>query len=324
MLKNEDIPELIRVAGSEHKGWIRAAGRLMSLAENSPKDTTSLLAELASAPEPRIVLGITGAPGSGKSLLTDRLITVFRKTYPDRRIGVIAIDPSSPFSGGALLGDRIRMMRHSVDPFVFIRSSATRGNIGGITLGTLGVLRIMGLIGCDLVLIETVGVGQSEFEVREVADMTAVVLAPGQGDAIQFLKAGLMEIGNMFIVNKADSPDAESFFAEVSDALRFIACAKGVLEPVKPFLVSARTGTGITQALQHIETCCEREEDIWTMKRQEKLETRIRRVILDEARKQTEAAFNAIVHTSPVGRVLSGTTSVSDVVGEIFKEISSS
>jgi len=323
MTQHHDIPELIHEACSDHQGWSRAAGRLMSIAENSPTDTAVLLAALTTAPEPRIVLGVTGAPGSGKSSLTNNLISAFRNKHPDRRIGVIAVDPSSPFSGGALLGDRVRMMHHADDPFVFIRSSATRGNRGGITLGTLGVLRVMGLIGCDFVVIETVGVGQSEFEVIEIADMTAVVLTPGQGDTIQFLKAGLMEIGDLFIVNKADSPDAESYFAEVTDALRYLACAKGTLEAVKPFLVSARLNTGILPLLEHIEMCSEREQANWLLNRREKMHARIKRVILDEARKQVEAAFDAIAHTNPIEKVITGQSTVAAIIDMLFKQISS-
>lgn len=321
MNSHQDIPTLIHEACSEHPGWSRAAGRLMSIAENSSTETAHLLAALSNAAEPRIVLGITGAPGSGKSSLTNSLITAFRHQYPERRIGVIAIDPSSPFSGGALLGDRVRMMNHADDPLVFIRSSATRGNMGGITLGTLGVLRVMGLIGCDVVIIETVGVGQSEFEVIEIADMTAVVLAPGQGDTIQFLKAGLMEVGDLFIINKADSPDAESYCAEVTQALRYLASAKGSLETVQPFLVSARLNTGILQLLEHIEILSQRDQTNWLCKRRAKMHTRIKRVIFEEAHKQIEAAFEAIAYTDPIAHIITGQSTVAAVIDRLVKQL---
>lgn len=323
MISHQDIPALIQDACSEHPSWSRAAGRLMSIAENSSTETAHLLAALTNAAEPRIVLGITGAPGSGKSSLTNSLITAFRQQYPERRIGVIAIDPSSPFSGGALLGDRVRMMNHADDPLVFIRSSATRGNMGGITLGTLGVLRVMGLIGCDLVIIETVGVGQSEFEVIEIADMTAVVLAPGQGDTIQFLKAGLMEVGDLFIINKADSPDAERYCTEVANALRYLASAKGSLEIVQPFLVSARLNTGILQLLEHIEIFSQREQANWLCKRRAKMHARIKRVIFEEARKQIEAAFEAIAYTDPIDHIITGQSTVATVIDRIVKQLAS-
>jgi LAO/AO transport system kinase len=136
-------------------------------------------------------------------------VAEYRQRYPDRKLGVLAVDPSSPFTGGAVLGDRVRMMRHATDPNVFIRSLATRGHLGGLTLGVRGMLRVMGLIGCDLVLLETVGVGQSEVEVAGVADLVMVVMAPGQGDSVQMLKAGLMEVGDIFAINKADRPDGD-------------------------------------------------------------------------------------------------------------------
>jgi LAO/AO transport system ATPase len=164
---------------------------------------------------PRLLVGVTGAPGSGKSTLTDGLLREYRRRFPDRRVGVVAVDPSSPFTGGAVLGDRVRMMRHATDPMVFVRSMASRGHLGGLALGVKGVIRVMGLIGCDVVFIETVGVGQSEVEVAAVADLVMIVMAPGQGDSVQLLKAGLMEIGDLFVVNKADRPDAARLHSEL-------------------------------------------------------------------------------------------------------------
>ena len=206
----------------------RAAGRLMSAIENAPTQLPRLLQAMArqagasdpaDIPQPRLLLGITGAPGSGKSTLTDALVSAYRRKFPDRRVGVIAVDPSSPFSGGAVLGDRVRMMRHTQDPNVYVRSLASRGHLGGLSLGVKGVMRVMGLIGCDAVFIETVGVGQSEVEIAQVADMVMVVLAPGQGDSIQLLKAGLMEIGDVFVVNKADREGASQLYAALVSAL---------------------------------------------------------------------------------------------------------
>ncbi|MBE3132632.1 MAG: methylmalonyl Co-A mutase-associated GTPase MeaB, partial [Acidobacteria bacterium] len=179
---------------------------------------------------PRVVLGITGAPGSGKSTLADALVREYRQRHPDRRIGVIAVDPSSPFTGGAVLGDRVRMMRHATDPMVFVRSMATRGHLGGLTLGVRAVIRVMALIGCDVVMVETVGVGQSEIEVAGVADLVLIVLAPGQGDSIQLLKAGLMEIGDLFLVNKADRPEASHLHSYVLAMLKLGAAEAADLE----------------------------------------------------------------------------------------------
>jgi LAO/AO transport system kinase len=154
-----------------------------------------------------VVLGITGAPGTGKSTLVDQLIGRLRAAR--RKIGIVAVDPSSPFSGGAILGDRIRMMRHSVDSEVFIRSMATRGHLGGLAKATGEAITIFEAAGKDYVLVETVGVGQDEVEVVKLADLIMVVLTPGAGDEIQAFKAGIMEIADVFVINKADHPGAE-------------------------------------------------------------------------------------------------------------------
>ncbi len=198
---------------------LRAAARLMSVMTDQPQRLGELLAGSAHWPQPRLVLGITGAPGSGKSTLTDQIATEYRTRYPDRKLGVVAVDPSSPFTGGALLGDRVRMMRHATDPNVFIRSLASRGHLGGLALGAKGVVRVMGLIGCDVVIIETVGVGQSEVEIAGNADLVMVVLAPGQGDSVQMLKAGLMEAGDLFVVNKADRDGADALYQQLLGTL---------------------------------------------------------------------------------------------------------
>lgn len=195
----------VRAAGPTS---LRAAARLMTMITDHPHRLAELLAASHDWPQPRLVLGVTGAPGTGKSTLVDHLATEFRTRRPDRRLGVIAVDPSSPFTGGALLGDRVRMMRHATDPGVFIRSLASRGRLGGLALGVRGVVQVMGLIGCDVVVIETVGVGQSEVEIAQLADKVAVVLAPGQGDSVQMLKAGLLEAGDLFVINKSDRDGA--------------------------------------------------------------------------------------------------------------------
>ena len=186
----------------------RAVARLISLVE----DASPLLRQVAEALAPSAgrasVLGLTGPPGVGKSTLTSALIAAFRQQ--DKRVGVLAIDPSSPFSGGALLGDRIRMQSHTTDPSVFIRSMATRGALGGLALATPQAVRVLDAAGCDVILIETVGVGQSEVDIVSLADTTLVLLAPGMGDGIQAAKAGILEVADVFVVNKADRDGAES------------------------------------------------------------------------------------------------------------------
>lgn len=158
-------------------------------------------------------MGITGSPGTGKSTLTDKITSVLRQQ--EKTVGVVAVDPSSPFTGGALLGDRIRMQRASGDPDVFIRSMATRGNLGGLARTTVDVIKIMDGFGKDWVIVETVGVGQDEVEIAKTADTTIVVLAPGLGDSIQSMKAGVMEIADLYVINKADRSGADALVTEV-------------------------------------------------------------------------------------------------------------
>ncbi len=183
-------------------GEPRSVGRLITLVEDGAPQLRDLMARLAPDSGRAHVIGLTGAPGVGKSTTTSALVSSFRAA--GRRVGVLAVDPSSPFSGGALLGDRIRMQEHATDPEVFIRSMASRGHLGGLASATPQAIRVLEASGCDPVLVETVGVGQSEVEVAGEADTTIVLLAPGMGDGIQAAKAGILEVGDVFVVNKAD------------------------------------------------------------------------------------------------------------------------
>lgn len=214
------LEQLIKDARSDGSCSLRAAARLMSTMTNQPQRLGELLAGSRDWPQPRLVLGVTGAPGSGKSTITDHLAAEFRDHFPERKLGIVAVDPSSPFTGGALLGDRVRMMRHASDPHVFIRSLASRGHLGGLALGARGVVRVMGLIGCDTVIVETVGVGQSEVEIAQNADLVLVVLAPGQGDSVQMLKAGLLEAADLFVVNKSDREGADLLHQQLLSMLQ--------------------------------------------------------------------------------------------------------
>jgi LAO/AO transport system kinase len=189
------------------QGKPRAIARAISLIENDGALAQRLMKGVFASRRDAVVLGITGAPGTGKSTLVDQLIGRLRAG--GRKVGIIAVDPSSPFSGGAILGDRIRMMRHSSDEAVFIRSMATRGHLGGLAKATGEAIAIFEAAGKDYVLVETVGVGQDEVEVVKLADLILVVLTPGAGDDIQAFKAGIMEIADIFVINKADSPGAE-------------------------------------------------------------------------------------------------------------------
>jgi LAO/AO transport system kinase len=191
-----------------------ALARLLSMIERGG-EPSHVVASLAYASPPPYTVGLTGAPGAGKSTLTDRLITTARKGWPAvegrepealDQIAVLAVDPSSPFTGGAILGDRIRMQDHATDPSVFIRSMATRGHLGGLSLAVPDAVRLLGASGMPVVLVETVGVGQMEVEIASAADTTVVVMNPGWGDSMQANKAGLLEIADIFVINKADRP----------------------------------------------------------------------------------------------------------------------
>lgn len=195
----------------------RALARAISLVEAGTSEGQHLLQALRSKGGRAQVIGITGSPGSGKSTLTDGLIKVARTQ--GRKVAVLAIDPTSPFSGGAILGDRIRMMQHHQDAGVFIRSMATRGHLGGLAAATLQVLVLLDTYGFDVIFIETVGVGQSEIDIVQVADTTVLILTPGQGDGVQAFKAGIMEIADVFVINKADLPGASRLKREIQAAL---------------------------------------------------------------------------------------------------------
>lgn len=224
----------------------RALARAISLLESGGKGQALLQALRPQAGRARLI-GITGAPGSGKSTLTDRLIGVARAA--GERVAVLAVDPTSPFSGGAILGDRIRMMRWHQDRAVFIRSMATRGHLGGLAASTLQVATLLDASGFDTIFIETVGVGQSEVEIAAAADTTVVVLTPGQGDGVQAFKAGIMEVADIFALNKYDQSGGPKLRREVQAALE-LAPATGWLPPLVPTVATA--GTGIEELAAHI------------------------------------------------------------------------
>jgi LAO/AO transport system kinase len=209
-----DVPVLVERA---REGDARSVARLISLVENASPLLREAMAALLPYGGRSTVIGLTGAPGVGKSTTTSALVAALRRA--DKRVGVLAVDPSSPFSGGALLGDRVRMQDHALDPKVYIRSMASRGHLGGLSWTTPQALRVLDAAGCDVVLVETVGVGQSEVEVAGLADTTVVLLAPGMGDAIQAAKAGILEVGDDYAVNKPDRDGADSTIRELRHML---------------------------------------------------------------------------------------------------------
>jgi LAO/AO transport system kinase len=223
-------------------GDARALARLVSLVEDGGPGLRPVMKALAPYTGRARVIGLTGAPGVGKSTVTAALVGAYRER--DLRVGVLAVDPTSPFSGGALLGDRVRMQDHAADPGVFIRSMASRGHLGGLSAATPQALRVLDAAGFDAVLIETVGVGQAEVEIASLADTTLVLVAPGMGDAIQAAKAGILEVGDIFVVNKRDKPGAQE---TVRDLRTMIAMAQRGAGDWKPPIVmtTATAGDGI-------------------------------------------------------------------------------
>lgn len=229
------------------QGERRAVARAITLVESRDPEARALMAALYPHTGRALVLGVTGPPGSGKSTLVDRLIEAYRKK--GLKVGVVAVDPSSPFTGGALLGDRVRMDKRQTDPDVFIRSMATRGHLGGLSRASADAARILEAGGKDVVLLETVGVGQSEVDVVRVADTVLVVAVPGMGDEIQTIKAGLMEIGDVFVVNKSDREGADRTVAELQAWLEH---GPGVWGPPVVQTV-ASTGQGVEALVEAVE-----------------------------------------------------------------------
>jgi len=235
-------------------GEPRAVARLISLVEDASPALREVAERLAPHTGHAEIVGITGSPGVGKSTTTSAVVTAMRRR--GQRVGVLAIDPSSPFSGGALLGDRVRMQDHAGDGGVFIRSMASRGHLGGLSWATPQALRVLDAAGCDVVLIETVGVGQSELEIASLADTTLVLVAPGMGDGIQAAKAGILEVADLFVVNKADRDGADQTVRD----LRYMQSLGGRHSepghwrpPILKTVASRDTDNGIDEVLDRIE-----------------------------------------------------------------------
>lgn len=236
------------IASKVLKGDPRAIARLITLAENNDPAAISAMKDIHSHTGRAHVVGITGVTGSGKSTLISELTRVFRKQ--GKKVGIIAIDPTSPFSGGALLGDRIRMMELATDDGVFIRSMGTRGMLGGLTSAVYDVVEILDASGKDIVIIETVGVGQAEVDVVKIADTTLVVLVPGLGDVIQTIKAGIMEIADIYVVNKADRPDVDQTVAEIQSLVDIVCSEKKRIIPIVKTI--AKQNKGINELVNEI------------------------------------------------------------------------
>jgi LAO/AO transport system kinase len=255
----------------------RAVARAATWIENRRPEAEALLRELFPHTGRALVLGVTGAPGAGKSTLCDRFAAELRSQ--GKTVAILAVDPTSPYSGGALLGDRIRMQRHHDDPGVFIRSMATRGWLGGLARATTEVAMLLDAAGFDVVIVETVGVGQDEVEIARLADVTLVVLTPGMGDDVQTIKAGIMEIADVFVINKADLPGAEKLERELAASLTLAHRPDGWIPTIVPAVASE--GIGVREVLAAAEEYRARGRDparavhIWAGRLREMLRDRL-------------------------------------------------
>jgi LAO/AO transport system kinase len=271
-------------------GEARALARAISMVENRSPGWAELLKALFPKTGQARILGLTGAPGAGKSTLVDQLAKHYRKQ--NRTVGIIAVDPSSPYTGGAILGDRIRMQDHFSDPGIYIRSMATRGSLGGLARTTADVATVMDASGRDLIMIETVGVGQDEVDIVRLADVTVVILVPGMGDDVQSIKAGIMEIADIFVINKSDREGAERVEREIR-ALQSLAIRKDHWTPSIVKTVASE-GTGISElvvAIAEYEAYLQKENLVlkhnienW----QNRLIEMLRDAMLEKAREQME------------------------------------
>lgn len=301
------------------KGGVAAAARLITMIENGGEEVEWIMDAIFPKTRGAYRIGFTGPPGAGKSSLVYHLSKAFRGK--GREIGIIAVDPTSPFSGGALLGDRIRMQKLSEDPHVFVRSLASRGSLGGISNCTDEVADLLDAFGKDLVLIETVGVGQSELEIAEKTHTVVVILVPESGDGIQAMKAGLMEIGDIFVMNKSDHPDADLAAREIEDTLRLKDVPEGHWRP--PVLqTSAIEGTGIEELIAGIEKhrLWLEERNLLEEKRRRILRSRVRGAFLDklERRLWRESKVQKTLD-GKIGEVYAGRISPYRLVNDLEK-----
>jgi LAO/AO transport system kinase len=286
------------LAGAVLSGDVRALARAISMAEDRDPEASRLVAELQPNTGKAYLVGLTGSPGTGKSTLVDALVKVVREK--GQTVGVIAVDPSSPFTGGAVLGDRIRMSRHTLDKGVFIRSMGARGHLGGLAAATREAIHLLDAYGRDVILVETVGVGQSELEISTICDTVVLVVMPESGDAVQTIKAGILEIADVFVVNKADLGGAEKTRRLIQDAL-----AMGPKQAWRPpiVLASAVKEDGIEAVWEAVVAHRKFLEDSGGLesRREQRLKQEVVSIVAERAR---EDARQMLEGDTPIGRRL--------------------
>ena len=294
---------LSALADSIVSGDPRGIARGISLVENDADEGPALVRELFGRSGRAFLVGITGAPGAGKSTLVDGLVSRWRRA--GHTVGVLAVDPTSPFSGGAMLGDRVRMQAHAQDAGVFIRSMATRGHLGGLARATTDAALVLDAAGKDFVAIETVGVGQDEVEIARTADVSVLVLVPGMGDEVQALKAGVMEIADVFVVNKADRDGADRAVAEVESLLSLHAYAEGEWRPAI-VRTEATTGQGLDDVMRTIDQFRTHSAKIES-RRRERAEAQLRAILGARLIRQIESRVSAMEMGKLVDRIVART-----------------
>jgi len=306
VIRGASVAELVQRATDAES---RAVARLISLVENDSPVLREVAAALAPYGGHAQVVGLTGSPGVGKSTSTSAIVTALRAN--GQRVGVLAVDPSSPFSGGALLGDRVRMQDHATDPDVFIRSMASRGQLGGLSAAVPQALRVLDAARCDVVLVETVGVGQAEVEIASLADTTLLVLAPGFGDGIQAAKAGIIEIADVFVVNKADRDGAD----QVARDLRYMQSlggrhsSAGAWRPPIVKTVAAR-GEGVDELLAALEKhrAWMDEHGELARRRQARAAAEIEAIAVGTVKQRFAQVHGSAALSAAAGRVVAGET----------------